>query len=250
MFEEGSQSASQSNNSVQVTTVVPLFRASIEYHLRDFIPLCKEMDAYTGPTNAEKVQLSAKVREAVMNSSGSVIFNDRDKFIEDQISSALQANIFFFNKFRGPFYLHSIPIIIMACNLSEALINSMISVGLSLQGATDLFPFFDRLDLKQKWLIGPRLLQGCKPINQGHHSFEKLSKLVKIRNELVHSKPRVQVGAESKQTMKGNIKGISMERHMRNDVLSFAELPDHLFDYIVSQFPDAEFRFMLSIAKL
>ncbi|MCL1480500.1 MULTISPECIES: hypothetical protein [unclassified Marinobacter] len=45
----------------------------------------------------------------------------------------------------------------------------------------------DRLDIKAKWLVVPRLVLG-KEINKGGQAYEALSKLVSDRNYLVHHK--------------------------------------------------------------
>ncbi|WP_424355429.1 hypothetical protein [Methanobacterium sp. MBAC-LM] len=48
--------------------------------------------------------------------------------------------------------------------------------------------YLDKLDLKSKWVIFPKLITN-KPINTDSQAFELLGKLIKLRNKLVHDKP-------------------------------------------------------------
>ena len=93
--------------------------------------------------------------------------------------------------------------VIRACSITivfagiavEAFINYYI-VRASSKGM--LNDHLDRLSLESKWLIAPKYLRnvtidpGCKEMNQ-------LRELIKLRNELVHSKPKI-VTPEATQT--------------------------------------------------
>ena len=50
--------------------------------------------------------------------------------------------------------------------------------------------YLDKLDIKSKWIIYPRLITG-KQINTHSQAFELLGDLITLRNRLVHDKPSV-----------------------------------------------------------
>ena len=49
--------------------------------------------------------------------------------------------------------------------------------------------YLDKLDIKSKWVIYPRLVTG-KQIDAGSQTFELLGKLISLRNRLVHDRTR------------------------------------------------------------
>jgi hypothetical protein len=49
--------------------------------------------------------------------------------------------------------------------------------------------YLDKLDIKSKWVIYPKLVTG-KQIDAGSQTFESLGKLISLRNRLVHDRTR------------------------------------------------------------
>jgi hypothetical protein len=56
-------------------------------------------------------------------------------------------------------------------------------------GATYFEKYLDKLELRSKWVIVPRLVTG-KALDTASHAFSLFSDLVGLRNRLVHDKPR------------------------------------------------------------
>lgn len=50
--------------------------------------------------------------------------------------------------------------------------------------------YLDKLDLKSKWVVIPKLVTGNQ-IDTGSNVFEKLKNVITLRNKLVHDKPKV-----------------------------------------------------------
>lgn len=50
--------------------------------------------------------------------------------------------------------------------------------------------YLDKLELKSKWIISPKLFSNAE-FNRDSKAFELLKKVIKLRNKLVHYKPRI-----------------------------------------------------------
>lgn len=62
-------------------------------------------------------------------------------------------------------------------------------LGASKLGDRFVLDNLDKLDIKSKFLVYPKLICGQSP-NKSHVAYERLSKLVKLRNELIHFKSK------------------------------------------------------------
>lgn len=62
-------------------------------------------------------------------------------------------------------------------------------LGASKLGDSFVLDNLDKLDIKSKFLVYPKLICGQSP-NKSHAAYEKLTKLVKLRNELIHFKSK------------------------------------------------------------
>lgn len=62
-------------------------------------------------------------------------------------------------------------------------------LGASKLGDRFVLDNLDKLDIKSKFLVYPKLICGQSP-NKSRLAYEKLSKLVKLRNELIHFKSK------------------------------------------------------------
>jgi hypothetical protein len=77
---------------------------------------------------------------------------------------------------------------IVFCSMTlESYINHYGSTNLS---KTYFDKYLDKLDLKAKWIIVPRLITG-KQVNPGCKAFAQFSNLITLRNKLVHDKAKV-----------------------------------------------------------
>lgn len=62
-------------------------------------------------------------------------------------------------------------------------------LGASKLGDRFVLDNLDKLDIKSKFLVYPKLICGQSP-NKSHAAYEKLTKLLKLRNELIHFKSK------------------------------------------------------------
>ncbi|GAI76964.1 unnamed protein product [marine sediment metagenome] len=77
-------------------------------------------------------------------------------------------------------------VIVFAAICLEAFINDYASMNLS----KSLFEKIERLELRNKWVIVPKLVTG-KEFDTGSKAFQLLEQLTRSRNKLVHPKPKL-----------------------------------------------------------
>jgi hypothetical protein len=80
----------------------------------------------------------------------------------------------------------AITAVVFAAMCLEAFIYDYAALCLS---DTYVQKYLDKLDLVSKWIVFPRLVSG-KEIPRDSHAFERLRKLSRARNDLVHLKSR------------------------------------------------------------
>jgi hypothetical protein len=76
--------------------------------------------------------------------------------------------------------------VVFSCMCLESFINCY---GISHYSKTYFENYLDKLDLKSKWIIIPRLINGLQ-LETESIAFKNFSELIKLRNKLVHDKPK------------------------------------------------------------
>lgn len=72
----------------------------------------------------------------------------------------------------------------------------------------------DRMPLRSKWLVVPRLMTGKSIFSRGAQPYQDFSRLVTLRNELVHSKPSERVYEGDSGFLRSVIDMRSQERQL------------------------------------
>jgi hypothetical protein len=75
--------------------------------------------------------------------------------------------------------------------LCEALVNSLLAVGLTSSGRECEFTEAEAMDIRHKWTAGPKRFAGSYSLEKGAALAETLDQLVRRRNTLVHHKVAV-----------------------------------------------------------
>ncbi len=84
-----------------------------------------------------------------------------------------------------------IPATLMSLSLCEALINSILAVGLVAAGRPEDFERVQGGDVREKWVSGPKTFAPSYSLGTGTALVETLRELVRRRNALVHHKVSV-----------------------------------------------------------
>jgi hypothetical protein len=145
----------------------------------------------------------------------------------------------FLTLFQTRFKNLNIVAILLSHSLCEALINSILSIGLTNTNKADLYSILDKVEIKKKWLIGPKAIENSYSFPKSTAMYETLDKLVKKRNSIVHFKPDVYLGNE--KILNGNdyekvdfLEGLKWLRR-------FFSLPYDLSNFIWNALPNHSF---------
>ncbi len=142
----------------------------------------------------------------------------------------------FCNQFDARHMSEYIIITVLAQALAEAMINTILAIGLANAGASELFSLLENAEFKQKWIVGPKAFCGDYSFPIGTAIHETLSILAKQRNSLVHNK--VSLSVENDQVLKGSLfqrVGYIGERRW---IKRFFSLPYDLMEFAADALPD------------
>ena len=126
-------------------------------------------------------------------------------------------------------------IVMLSHSLCEAFANAAIAIGLSAIDAHEFFDLIERANLKEKWLLGPRLFEPTYRFPKDGTLYQTLDLLCKTRNGLTHHKSTVHVDEDrlikgtQEDRMSYKERSIWIERYLR--------LPYDLLNHGRSQFP-------------
>jgi len=115
-------------------------------------------------------------------------------FVDRQISGRAAPWWQMHARFDAQFMIEYVSVCLFAHALCEAVINTVLALGLSHAGSQDLFPLLEKADIKQKWESGPKSFTPAWRFPKGTGIGESLNRLTKLRNELIHYKATVSQG--------------------------------------------------------
>jgi hypothetical protein len=99
-------------------------------------------------------------------------------------------------KFSDRFLSEYIQIVLLSHSLCEALINTILTVGLSNKDMEDMIDTVDRFDVKEKWTVCPKLFEPSYNLPKGKKPYQTLKKLCDVRNSYAH--PKVNLTSEDR----------------------------------------------------
>jgi hypothetical protein len=91
---------------------------------------------------------------------------------------------------------------LLSLSLCEALINSVLAVGFTSVGRPDAFEQAQSVDIRQKWIGGPKAFAPSYSLDAGSALAETLREMVRRRNALVHYK--VTAFREGREVLSGS----------------------------------------------
>lgn len=229
----------------QSSSHIPFIRSSLNFQIESLKALSVEMEKFEGVSEDEKKELRLKLLDKYAPHNTHLRVEDLEKFVDEQLSYLTESSRAFVRKFSSPYMNLAVPIVLLSSALSDALINSLVATGLIMSGRGELFAVFDRMEIHQKWRLGPKLFSDTINLKTENPLFAQLRDLVELRNAYTHSKIDI---VSSDQTAK--IKGTSHRRidmgdKGRNTLIDFGTLPDSLFDLVVESFDDYSARLHL-----
>jgi len=131
--------------------------------------------------------------------------------------------------------------------LCEAVINSILAIGLANAKSHGLFTLVENAEVKKKWQFGPICFEPTYTLPKDTRLHEGLTGLCRFRNAFTHPKPTIKVnGEEVISGSDGNVR-VSFEERTRW-VNRFFELPYELLRHACEQIQNSSVR--LSVQSL
>jgi hypothetical protein len=159
---------------------------------KSFCALTKEMEEF----QPQPLSSFAEYREKEYNRLRPINPDKTDEslfeFIDKQISCFVLPNIQFITRFDDQFMAEYVTITILSHALVEAIINAIISIGLTYNNSVELVHLLEKSDLKQKWQFGPKSFASDWIFPRNSGLFETLTKLIRQRNAIIHYKIKVE----------------------------------------------------------
>lgn len=229
-------------SGIHIESNIPFLRSTLRHHAELFSVLHEEMSAFT-PMSPVEIE---KLRERLLKESNSL----ESSFLDQQVKLLSDPRHLFIRRYSNRFMLHAVPVVVFACALAEALINSMVAVGLSAVSKQNLFVKFEASSMIEKWAIGPTLFSSVPKVAKGEKLMQTLKKMNALRSSLVHSKSDVLDSSRTPLLSVTSDARFDMSFKGRQEITHFAELPDHLFDMVLRRVENDDLRFILSLVKL
>lgn len=161
------------------------------------------------------------------------------RLIDGQIEAALAPGRQQTTRFTDPIMAEYVTVAFLSHALCEAMINAILAIGLTLEGAADVFPLLERADIKEKWVSGAKAIDPSYTLEKSSALFQSLQRLTRQRNALTHYKVELEIGGEVK------IQGSRLQRAPLSEDLDwihrFFSLPFDLVDHARQQLGDGMF---------
>ncbi len=158
----------------------------LEEQMASFVP--KSVDEFAGHRTTELDRLRTV--------SPNIPAHNHEQFVDRQIALHARADMQFHRAFDERHMTEYVCTVMLAHALCEAFVNAVLAIGLARSGAAELFSLFERAELKQKWLVGPKSFAPTYVFPRGTGIHETLGYLCKQRNALVHHKIDLRVDGQ------------------------------------------------------
>jgi hypothetical protein len=195
-----------------------------------------EMDSFQPRPASDYHPLRAAEVERlrILNPEGSL--ESLKSFVDHQITITSSDEWQFHEAFEERHVSEYVIVTVLAQALSEAVINTILAIGLANAGSPELFEMLDKAEFKQKWVVAPKALSSGYSFPIGTALHETLGRLAKQRNSLAHSKIDLKVGEE--EILRGKL----FERLTRSDerrwIKRFFSLPYDHMDFANNALPE------------
>mgnify|MGYP001491078426 CR=1 FL=1 len=168
--------------------------------------------------------------------------DDLVAYADDQIATEASPDMQYLTNFHDRHSFCRVDAIILSHTLCEALINGILSIGLTHIGLPELFDVLENLEMKSKWLLAPKAISAKYSFPVGAAIHETLNALCKDRNALVHYKASLKVGGS--EVLKGSVTKHQPHVEERRWLHRYFNLPYDLADLARLQFPDIPLMFL------
>lgn len=125
-----------------------------------------------------------------------------EAMVDEQIKFRASERFQFSDKFSNRFSALWVSVSLVSHTLCEAVINAILALGLCKIKCEDIFSIIEKVDIKEKWKVGPKNFCPTYCFDCSQAYWETLTHLVKDRNSLVHYKVNLKIG--KREVLKGS----------------------------------------------
>jgi hypothetical protein len=170
--------------------------AALKILWTQFLQITKEMDTFVPRPLTDYADEHKSKLEHFQTLNPTHSTESIEKVVSDSISLKAQEKIQFVDQFSERFMGQYVMAVLISHALCEGVINAILAIGLAQAKSPELFSIFEKVDVKEKWRTGPKMLRASYELKPGIALFETLSYLTKRRNALVHNKIHLRVGGK------------------------------------------------------
>lgn len=226
-------SSSTAGTSLSYSAAYSYLDEALRARWPGFVALRGEMQAFVPRPKSDFAIERAKIREQLVSVgvTGDLLETMTDK----QLEGIAAARVQWFVKFHQRHTTEYVTVLMLSHALCEAIINAILAIGLAERAVPELFDIIERAELKQKWTTSPKAINAEYDFPKGHAISETLSKLIRQRNSIVHSKISLTIGSKLVH------KGVEFERETVPKEVAWIErffsLPYDLDEFISPYMP-------------
>lgn len=153
--------------------------------------------------------------------------------VDGEIQFMASEHVQFSDKFSNRFSSLYITVSLLSHALCEAVINTILALGLCKAKCEGLFSIIEKVDMEKKWRVAPKSFCQSYSMDCSQAYWETLKHLIKDRNSLVHYKINLKIGG--KEVLQGSrTKRISFDDQTKW-IFRYFSLPYDLDEIATSQ---------------
>lgn len=180
--------------SYSISTEFTFIDSALKAQWRGFEELCVEAMRFVpkdvGDFSDHRANELLRLKKLNPQVSEDVLLKD----IDFQIAANAQPWWQFYQVFNERIMSSYVTVAFLSHALSEAVINTILGIGLGKSQRSDLFEMIERTDVRKKWEVVPKILESSYAFPKNGSLHETFVHLTRERNAFVHYKIELEVG--------------------------------------------------------
>ncbi len=161
-----------------------------------FVELTDEIEAFVPQPLSAFTDTINRLSENIQESNPQMSSEEAYRLAVQRISSSHSSGMQAYSLFSDRLMTLQVTVTLISHALCEALINALLAAGHYEQRTHEKFPDIQKMDIKDKWVNGPKEYCPKYDLPKGSALYETLNHLCKQRNSWMHHKSHLHVGDE------------------------------------------------------
>lgn len=207
------------NEAVQYSADFKYIEVALEGLWKDFNLIVEEMKSFAPLSVSGFGDERRKMIDQYSRNNQDKPIEQIEAMVDEQIEFRASERVQFSEKFSSRFSALNVSVSLLSHALCEAVINTILALGLCKVKCEDIFSIIEKVDIKEKWRIGPKSFCPTYSFDCSKAYWKTLKHLVKDRNSLVHYKVNLRIGEQ--EVLRGS----------RTERMSFEEQTKWMYRY-------------------